>query len=69
MNTEQRTAGLPDGATRVDRRSLQANLWTAAQVMPPLTGLDVIRAWTGLAPDLPQGAVAQSELATVAILA
>jgi glycine/D-amino acid oxidase-like deaminating enzyme len=46
-----------DGATRVDRRSLQANLWTAAQVMPSLAGMEVIRSWTGLAPNLPQGAV------------
>ena len=46
-----------DGATRVFRRSLEANLWTAAQAMPSLAGLEIIRAWTGLAPYLPQGAV------------
>ena len=44
-----------DGATRLKRRSIQGNLWTAAQVMPALAGLEVIRAWTGLAVYLDRG--------------
>jgi glycine/D-amino acid oxidase-like deaminating enzyme/bacterioferritin-associated ferredoxin len=46
-----------DGATRLLRRSIQGNLWTAAQVMPVLAGLEVIRAWTGLAVYLDRGPV------------
>ena len=46
-----------DGATRLDRRSIQGNLWTAAQVMPMLTGLEMVRAWTGLAVYLQRGPV------------
>jgi D-hydroxyproline dehydrogenase subunit alpha len=38
-----------DGVTRLLRRSLEGNFWTAAQVMPALTGLEIIRCWTGLA--------------------
>ncbi|HYZ62067.1 MAG TPA: FAD-dependent oxidoreductase, partial [Acetobacteraceae bacterium] len=47
----------PDGATRLLRRSIQGNLWTAAQVMPGLAGLEVVRAWTGLAVYLERGPV------------
>ena len=47
----------PDGATRLLRRSIQGNLWTAAQVMPSLAGLEVVRAWTGLAVYLKRGPV------------
>lgn len=47
----------PDGATRLLRRSIEGNLWTAAQVMPSLAGLNVVRAWTGLAVYLERGPV------------
>jgi glycine/D-amino acid oxidase-like deaminating enzyme len=46
-----------DGATRLIRHSMQGNLWTATQAMPALAGLEIIRAWTGLAPYLPRGAI------------
>lgn len=46
-----------DGATRLDRRSIQANLWTAGRVLPALGGIDVVRAWTGLAVHLDRGPV------------
>ncbi len=47
----------PDGATRLLRRSIEGNLWTAAQVLPALAGLEVVRAWTGLAVYLERGPV------------
>ncbi len=47
----------PDGATRLLRRSIEGNLWTATQVMPALAGLEVVRAWTGLAVYLERGPV------------
>ncbi len=46
-----------DGATRLDRRSIQGNLWTAAQVVPALAELEAVRAWTGLTVHLDRGPV------------
>ena len=45
------------GATRLERRSIEGNLWTGAQVIPALAGLEVVRAWTGLAVYLDRGPV------------
>lgn len=47
----------PDGATRLDRRAIQGNLWTAARVLPALAAIDVVRAWTGLTVHLDRGPV------------
>jgi len=47
----------PDGATRLDRRSIQGNLHTAGRVLPALGRIDVVRAWTGLAVHLDRGPV------------
>ncbi len=46
-----------DGATRLMRRSIEGNLRTAVDVMPGLAGLEVVRAWTGLAVYLERGPV------------
>jgi glycine/D-amino acid oxidase-like deaminating enzyme len=37
-----------DGRTRNLRRNIQGNLWVAAQVLPALKGLHIIRSWTGI---------------------
>jgi glycine/D-amino acid oxidase-like deaminating enzyme len=37
-----------DGRTRNLRRNIQGNLWVAAQALPALRGLSIIRAWTGI---------------------
>ncbi len=37
-----------DGRTRNLRRNLQGNLWVAAQALPALRGLNIIRSWTGI---------------------
>ena len=37
-----------DGRTRNLRRNLQGNLWVAAQAIPALKGLQIIRSWTGI---------------------
>ena len=37
-----------DGRTRNLRRNIQGNLWVAAQALPALRGLNIIRSWTGI---------------------
>jgi glycine/D-amino acid oxidase-like deaminating enzyme len=37
------------GSPRNLRRSIEGNLWVAGRVLPALAGLQVLRAWTGLA--------------------
>jgi glycine/D-amino acid oxidase-like deaminating enzyme len=37
-----------DGRTRNMRRNIEGNLWVAAQVLPALRGLSIIRSWTGI---------------------
>ncbi len=37
-----------DGRTRNLRRNIEGNLWVAAQVLPALRGLSIIRSWTGI---------------------
>jgi glycine/D-amino acid oxidase-like deaminating enzyme len=37
------------GAPRNLRRSIEGNLWVAGRVLPALAGMQVLRAWTGLA--------------------
>jgi glycine/D-amino acid oxidase-like deaminating enzyme len=37
-----------DGRTRNLRRNIQGNLWVAAQALPALRGLSIIRSWTGI---------------------
>ena len=37
-----------DGRTRNLRRNIQGNLWVAAQALPALRGLQIIRSWTGI---------------------
>ena len=37
-----------DGRTRNLRRNIQGNLWVAAQALPALRGLHIIRSWTGI---------------------
>ncbi len=37
-----------DGRTRNLRRNIQGNLWVAAQALPELRGLQIIRSWTGI---------------------
>ena len=49
--------GFADGATHLRRRSIEGNLWTAAQAVPALAGLDMVRAWTGLAVQMDRGPV------------
>ena len=41
-----------EGRSRTLRRNLQGNLWAAGRVLPALQGLAVVRAWTGLNPQL-----------------
>jgi glycine/D-amino acid oxidase-like deaminating enzyme len=41
-----------DGATRALRGSIQGNLWVTASILPDLSGLHMLRAWTGLAPSV-----------------
>ncbi len=36
------------GRTRNLRQNIQGNLWVAAQVLPALRGLSIIRSWTGI---------------------
>ncbi len=36
------------GATRNRRTSIEGNLWVAGHVVPALSGLSVLRAWTGM---------------------
>jgi glycine/D-amino acid oxidase-like deaminating enzyme len=36
------------GATRNRRTSIEGNLWVAGHVVPAVTGLSVLRAWTGM---------------------
>lgn len=40
------------GAARVRRESVEGNLALACRALPPLRGVHVLRAWTGLAPHL-----------------
>ncbi|TDG32113.1 FAD-dependent oxidoreductase [Paracraurococcus ruber] len=40
------------GAPRNLRRSIEGNLWVAGRVMPAIEGMQVIRAWNGLAPEV-----------------
>ncbi len=37
-----------DGRTRNLRRNIQGNLWVAAQALPALRALSIIRSWTGI---------------------
>ena len=37
-----------DGRSRNLRRNIEGNLWVAAQVLPALRGLSIIRSWTGI---------------------
>jgi glycine/D-amino acid oxidase-like deaminating enzyme len=38
------------GRTSNLRRSIEANLWVAGRVLPALSGLSILRAWTGINP-------------------
>ena len=40
------------GAPRTLRRAIEGNLWVAGRVMPGIAGLQAIRAWNGLAPEI-----------------
>jgi len=46
-----------NGAAQVRRDSLEGNLALACRALPGLHGVDVLRAWTGLAPHLDRAPV------------